>query len=164
MELLSIYSNYIYLDSTAKTQYHYFSGYCCYRQELRTFNVSRINNGIVYNCYKPKCVYENGHIWMQLDEKGDGVLAEKIYCNLSVACQKRLVEKGNLANALIMQGKLKEAMKICLSVKKDTFVPETRKTWVDMIIEDINYFISKDNHKDEFEKMRLLLIKKGWSL
>ena len=164
LELLSIYSNYIYLDSTAKTQYYYFSGYCCYRQELRTFNVSRINNGIVYNCYKPKCIYENGHIWMQLDEKGDGVLAEKIYCNLSVACQKRLVEKGNLANALIMQGKLKEAMKICLSVKKDTFVPETRKTWVDMIIEDINYFISKDNHKDEFEKMKLLLIKKGWSL
>jgi nucleoid DNA-binding protein len=164
LELLSLYSNCIYLDSTAKNQFTYFSGYCSYRQELRTFNVSRINSGIVYNCYKPKCRYENGHMWMQLDEKGDGVLAEKIFHNLSAACKNRLVEKGNLVNALIMQGKMKDAMKICMSIKNDTYIPETRNTWAEMIEEDIDYFISKDNHKEEFEKMKQLLIEKGFCI
>ena len=162
LELLTMYSNYIYLDSVGFKQRRIFSGYCSYRQELRTFNVARINYGVIYNCYKPKCLFENGHIWMQLDERGDGIFAEHIYHNLSCACQKRLVEKGNYVNALIMQGKLKEAMKICLQIKKDTYVPETRKTWMDMVLEDIDYFTSKDNHKEEFEKMKLLLKEKVW--
>ncbi len=162
IELLTVYSNYIYLDSVGFKQRRIFSGYCSYRQELRTFNVARINNGVFYNCYKPKCLFENWHIWMQLDERGDGILAEHIYHNLSSVCQKRLVEKGNFVNALIMQGKFKEAIRICLQIKKDTYVPETRKTWKEMVFEDIDYFISKDNHKEEFEIMKLLLKEKEW--
>lgn len=164
LELLSIYSNFIYLDSANRNQFGFFSGYCSYRKELRTFNVSRINYGIVYTCYKPKCEYGNYHIWRQLDEKKDGVLAEILYYHLSTAYKNRLLEKGNLLNALIMQDKLKEAVKLCLSIKENTFVPEAGKTWEEMVIEDINYFISKDNHKEEFEKMRLLLREKGWKI
>jgi len=61
-----------------------------------------------------------------------------------------------------MQGKFKEAIRICLQIKKDTYVPETRKTWKEMVFEDIDYFISKDNHKEEFEIMKLLLKEKEW--
>lgn len=131
-----------------------FTGYCTYRKDIRTFNSCKILEGFAYNCYKPWACYDTSDV-LEVLEKGDGKLAEIIYSHFTKDEKKEICNVANNGHALVMQGRIKEALKLYGTYSKD-YVVSDNKTWGGAIIEDIEAYISKDIHKAEFEEMKKL--------
>ena len=62
---------------------------------------------------------------------------------------------ANNAHALVMQGKLEEALKLYRTYPKENAISDN-ETWGDAILVDINSYISKGIHKAEFVEMKKL--------
>lgn len=139
----------------------YISGFCNYRQDLRTFNLHRIKGGRVFECRKNLHKLSVPDIWKIL-EKGYADIVVSMYNELNEQEQKYLFHLGNYANALVMQGKLEEAASIYMSVPSDMWMPQSATTWKDACLGDFDFFISKDINKAEFEKVRSIMMNNGW--
>lgn len=131
-----------------------FTGYCTYRKDIRTFDALRILEGYAFNCYKPWANYDTNDV-LEVLEKGDGKLAEIIYSHFTDEDKAKYFNIANNAHALVMQGRLDDAMKLYRTYSKDYVIPDNG-TWGDAILADINSYISKDIHKAEFEEMKKL--------
>ena len=131
-----------------------YTGYCTYRKDIRTFNSNRIIEGFAYNCYKPWAYYETQDV-LEVLEKGDGRLAEIIYSHFTDEKKGEMCNIANNAHALVMQGKLEEALKLYRTYPKENAISDN-ETWGDAILVDINSYISKGIHKAEFVEMKKL--------
>jgi uncharacterized Fe-S cluster protein YjdI len=88
-------------------------------------------------------------------------MAIHMYNELS-SCQKQdLYHLGNYANALVMQNRIGEAIDVYSSVDPCRHM-RNGVLWKNVCFEDIDYFISKEMYKENFEKVRLLLKNLGW--
>lgn len=139
----------------------YISGFCNYRKDLRTFNLHRIKGGRVFECRKNLHKLSVPDIWKIL-EKGYAEIVVSMYNELNEQEQKFLFNLGNYANALVMQGKLEEAASIYMSVPSERLMPQSNTTWKDACIGDIEFFITKDINKTEFEQVRSIMMNNGW--
>ena len=138
----------------------YFSGYCLNKNELRTFSTVHIKSLKIYNVHKPAYIFDVEMIWDYLEED-DGKAAELMYRNLPEKYKNKLIMIGNLCNALVMQGKLDEAINTYIS--HDLKEPVYKgKTWHDTCIEDINHFVDKSKEKENFKEIKDRLVKRGW--
>lgn len=139
----------------------YISGFCNYRHDLRTFNIHRIKGGRVFDCSKNLHKLSVDDIWKIL-EKGYADIVVSMYNELNEKEQKSLFHRGNYANALVMQGKLEEAVSIYLSAPADRLMPQSNTTWKDACLGDFDFFITKDINKTEFEQVRSIMMNNGW--
>ena len=133
-----------------------FTGYCTYRKDIRTFNSCKILEGFAYNCYKPWACYDTSDV-LEVLEKGDGRLAEIIYSHFTKDEKKEICNIANNGHALVMQGRIDEALEIYRTFSRDYAVND-EVTWSTAILDDINTYISKGIHKPEFEKVKEMLI------
>lgn len=154
MDWLKMCSLHFYSDLCNLEQYSECSGYCLLRNDLRAFNSYRILEGYVYDCFKPLTEYDTEHV-LKVLEKGDGRLAEIIYSHFTDEKKGKYYNVANNAHALVMQGRLDDAMKLYNTYPKD-FAISDNETWGDAILEDINAYVAKDIHKVEFEEMKKL--------
>ncbi|MBD5357716.1 MAG: HU family DNA-binding protein [Bacteroides sp.] len=139
----------------------YFSGFCNYRQDLRTFNIHRIKGGRVFECRKNLHKLSVTDIWKIL-EKGYADLTVNMYNELNEKEQKYLFHLGNYANALVMQGKLEEATSVYMSVPSDVLMPQSTTTWKEACLNDFDFFITKGTNTAEFEQVRSIMMSNGW--
>ena len=86
----------------------------------------------------------------------------RMYHSLAKHEQLKLYHLGNLANALVMQGKIDEAMKIYLSIPKEQRMRGSNDTWYEVCINDIKSFMTEEKHKENFEKILTKLQNHGW--
>lgn len=161
IELLKIAALFKYQTLAKSKQIGYISGFCNYRQDLRTFNINRIKGGCIFDCRKNLYKISSKDIWKIL-EKGYADMAINMYNEFNEQEQKELFHKGNYANALVMQGKLDEAMCIYKSVSPDTIMPQSTFSWKDACLDDFDFFISEDIKKNEFEKIKSKMREMGW--
>ena len=139
----------------------YISGFCNYRQDLRTFKIHRIKSGRIFDCHKNLHKITVNDIWKLL-EKGYADIAISMYNELQEQEKNYLFYLGNYANALVMQGKHDDAVLIYRSISADTVMPQSYTTWKEVCTGDFDFFISKDIKKDEFEKIQITMKKFGW--
>lgn len=139
----------------------YFTGYCTYRKDIRTFNTHRVKGGRIFNCHKNIHEIKVNDIWNVL-MKGYADMVIRMYNSLSKHDQLNLFHLGNLANALVMQGEIDEAMKIYLSIPKEQSMIDSTDTWHEVCINDIKLFITEEKHKENFEKILTKLQNYGW--
>lgn len=139
----------------------YFTGYCTYRKDIRTFNTHRIKGGRIFNCHKNIHEIKVNDIWNVLT-KGYADMVIRMYHSLAKHEQLNLYHLGNLANALVMQGKIDEAMKIYLSIPKEQRMIESNDTWYEVCINDIKSFMTEEKHKENFKKILTRLQNHGW--
>ena len=139
----------------------YFTGYCTYRKDIRTFNTHRIKGGRIFNCHKNIHEITVNDIWNVLT-KGYADMVIRMYHSLAKHEQLKLYHLGNLANALVMQGKIDEAMKIYLSIPKEQRMRGSNDTWYEVCINDIKSFMTEEKHKENFEKILTKLQNHGW--
>lgn len=154
MGWLKMCSLHFYSDLCNLEQYPECSGYCLYRNDLRAFNSYRILEGYVYDCFKPLAEYDTEHM-LDVLEKGDGRLAEIIYSHFTDKKKGEYYNVANNAHALVMQGRLDDALILYNTYSKDYAIPNNG-TWGDAIFADFNSYISKGIHKAEFEEMKKL--------
>lgn len=138
----------------------YFCAQDSYRNELRTFKVSRMQDVKIYDCFKPLYVYGVNYLW-ELLTKGYGKEVEDLYHHLSTALRKDPFVKGNYANALVMASYNDKAYEIYTGFPKEMRC-DANHTWHDLCVTDINYFIEKEIYADEFSQMKSLLKEKSW--
>lgn len=86
----------------------------------------------------------------------------RMYNSLAKHEQLDLYHLGNLANALVMQGEIDEAMKIYLSIPKEQNMIGSTNTWYEACINDIKLFMTEEKHKENFEKILTKLQTHGW--
>lgn len=158
--LLDYATTYIFEFATLNSNVQYFCGYCTKRNEIRTFNVNRINKLQVYKCRKPGHIFNNSSLWKYLEEDL-GKEAELMFNYLPEREKNKLLYIGNLCNALVMQNKLDEAMDIYTNHQK-TEIVYNGKNWHDACLEDIEYFEEKSKFKENFTEMKKILKSKGW--
>lgn len=139
----------------------HITGFCNYRQDLRTFNIHRIKSGRIFDCHKNLHKITVNDIWKLL-EKGYADIAISMYNELQEQEKNYLFYLGNYANALVMQSKHIEAVLIYRSIPADTVMPQSSTTWKEVCTGDFDFFISKDIKKDEFEKIQITMKKFGW--
>jgi len=160
-QLLEAAASLKYETLAESTRVGYISGFCNYRRELRTFNTHRIKGGRVFDCSKNLHKLSVADIWKIL-EKGYADIVVSMYNELNEQEQKSLFYRGNYANALVMQGKLEDAVSIYLSTPADRLMPQSATTWKDACLGDFDFFISKDINKAEFEQVRSIMMNNGW--
>lgn len=139
----------------------YFTGFCKYRNDIRTFNIHRIKGGRIFNSRKNLHKITVANIW-ELLEAGYPDMAIRVYEELSEHGKKAPYHLGNYANALVMQGKFQKATDIYTSIDVDTIMPQSKTTWKEACLGDFDYFITNDIKKEEFEKIQAILKEKGW--
>lgn len=161
IELLEAAASFKYETLAESNSVGYISGFCNYRQDLRTFNLHRIKGGRVFECRKNLHKLSVPDIWKIL-EKGYADIVVSMYDELNEKEQKFLFHLGNYANALVMQGKLKEAESIYMSVPSDMLMPQSTTTWKDTCLGDFDFFIKNDTSKAEFEQVKAIMINNGW--
>jgi hypothetical protein len=161
LELLTEANRLKYLSLAKDGGHGFVSGYCTLRHDIRTFACdSRMESISVLNCRKNPCEIEVSDIWNVL-ENGYAYMAIHMYNELS-SCQKQdLYHLGNYANALVMQNRIGEAIDVYSSVDPCRHM-RNGVLWKNVCFEDIDYFISKEMYKENFEKVRLLLKNLGW--
>ena len=159
--LLEVGASYKYKTLADNPRVGYFTGFCTYRDDIRTFNIHRIKGGRIFNCRKNLHKITVANIW-ELLEAGYPDMAIRVYEELSDHDRKYLYHLGNYANALTMQGKIQQAADIYTSIDVDTIMPQSKTTWKEACLGDFDYFISKEIKKEEFEAIQALLKEKGW--
>lgn len=161
-EILLDYANSIkFATLETMDKVSYFTGYCTYRKDIRTFNTHRIKGGRIFNCHKNIHEITVNDIWNVLT-KGYADMVIRMYHSLAKHEQLKLYHLGNLANALVMQGKIDEAMKIYLSIPKEQRMRGSNDTWYEVCINDIKSFMTEEKHKENFEKILTKLQNHGW--
>ncbi len=160
-ELLKAANLHKFEDLVKINKISHFTAYCTYRRDIRTFNITRIKSGRIFNCHKNPYKIKINDIWNVL-EKGYADMAVRMYYSLPKHEQLDLYNLCNLANASIMQDKIEDALKIYMSIPKEQKMMHSERSWHETCIEDIKYFISKDIYKDKFNKILLELEKRGW--
>lgn len=139
----------------------YFSGYCTFRNDLRTFNTHRIKSGRILNCRK--CLYcpVVNDIWKMLNAN-HAEMALAMYEQLPEIEKKDLFHFGNYISAIVMQGNVEDAKVLYQSIPKDSLMPMSTTTWSDACLGDFDHFIKEGIHAEEFKKIKSLMIESGW--
>lgn len=162
VEILLDYANSIKFETLeTMDKVGYFTGYCTYRKDIRTFNTHRVKGGRIFNCRKNIHEITVNDIWNILT-KGYADMVIRMYNSLAKHEQLDLYHLGNLANALVMQGEIDEAMKIYLSIPKEQNMIGSTNTWYEACINDIKLFMTEEKHKENFEKILTKLQTHGW--
>lgn len=146
---------------TTMKRIDYFTAFCVYRHDIRTFNTQRIKGGKIFDCHKNPHEVTVNDVWKVL-ESGHADMVERMYHALSKYHQSNLFHLGNYANALVMQGRQEEALSIYLSVPKERQMTNSTISWQEACAGDINSFIEEGKHKEEFEIVWSELRKHGW--
>lgn len=139
----------------------YFTAFCTYRQDIRTFSAQRIKSGKIFNCHKNPHEITVNDVWKVL-ESGHAEMVERMYHSLSKYQQSNLYHLGNYANALAMQGKVKEALDIYLSVPKERQMTNSAISWHEACAGDIKSFMAEGKHEECFWEIWKELQKRGW--
>lgn len=160
-QLLEAAASLKYETLAESTRVGYISGFCNYRQELRTFNIHRIKGGRVLECRKNLHKLSVADIWKIL-EKGYPEIAVSMYNELTEQEQHSMFHLGNYANALVMQGKHEDAVSVFMSIPSNRLMPQTTTTWSEACLGDFDFFIAKDIKRSEFEKIRSIMKNNGW--
>ena len=160
-ELLEIASSFKYQALAKHQRITHFTGFCTYRNDIRTFNIHRIKGGKIFNCRKELHKISVNDIWGLLEACFPD-MAIRMYEELSENDKKYLFHLGNYANALVMQGEHDEAIKIYESINPLSLMPQSENTWKEVCIGDFDFFISNGIKKDEFENIKQIMKEKGW--
>lgn len=132
-----------------------FTGYCCYRKDVRTFDPYNIVEGYAYNCYKPRVKYGTKDVLEVLD-KGDGRLAEIIYSHFTEEEKNNYANIANNGHALVIQGKYEEALTFYSSIPKEKVIFDN-VTWHQALCEDIETFCRNETYGAKFDHVKKLL-------
>ncbi|MDE5997043.1 MAG: hypothetical protein K2G77_02410, partial [Muribaculaceae bacterium] len=161
MQLLEATASFKYESLAESTRIGYITGFCNYRKELRTFNIKRIKGGRVFECRKNLHKLSVNDIWRIL-KKVNAEIALSMYNELNDQEQKYLYHLGNYANALALLGKIEEAVSIYKSTPADLLMPQSTITWKEACMGDIEFFITNNLHKTEFQNILSIMRKNGW--
>lgn len=132
-----------------------FTGYCCYRKDVRTFDPYNIVEGYAYNCYKPRVKYGTKDV-LEVLEKGDGRLAEIIYSHFTEEEKNNYANIANNGHALVIQGKYVEALTFYSSIPKEKVIYDN-VTWHQALCEDIETFCRNETYGAKFDYVKKLL-------
>ena len=129
-----------------------FTGYCCYRKDVRTFDPYNIVEGYAYNCYKPRVKYGTKDVLEVLD-KGDGRLAEIIYSHFTEEEKNNYVNIANNGHALVIQEKYDEALKYYFKFPEEMVISGST-TWRQGLLEDIEKFSMNETYGAKFDHVK----------
>lgn len=132
-----------------------FTGYCCYRKDVRTFDPYNIVEGYAYNCYKPRVKYGTKDVLEVLD-KGDGRLAEIIYSHFTEEEKNNYANIANNGHALVIQGKYEEALTSYSRIPEEKVIFDN-VTWHQALCEDIETFCRNETYGAKFDYVKKLL-------
>lgn len=132
-----------------------FTGYCCYRKDVRTFDPFNIVKGYAYNCYKPRVKYGTKDV-LEVLGKGDGRLAEIIYSHFTNEEKEDFVNIANNGHALVIQEKYVEALTFYSSIPKEKVIFDN-VTWHQALCEDIETFCRNETYGSKFDYVKKLL-------
>lgn len=160
-QLLEIAASLKYKTLAECSSIQYISGYCNYRQSLRTFNVRRIKGGKVFACRKNLHKISVSDIW-EILSNGYAEIAIQMYNELCEHEQQYLFHLGNYAHILVMQGKIDLAVSIYNSVFADKQMPYSTMTWKEACLNDFAFFMANNIKKEEFKNVQSIMKNKGW--
>lgn len=129
-----------------------FTGYCCYRKDVRTFDPYNIVEGYAYNCYKPRVKYGTKDVLEVLD-KGDGRLAEIIYSHFTEEEKNNYANIANNGHALVIQEKYDEALKYYFKFPEEMVISGST-TWRQGLLEDIEKFSMNETYGAKFDHVK----------
>lgn len=132
-----------------------FTGYCCYRKDVRTFDPFNIVKGYAYNCYKPRVKYGTKDV-LEVLEKGDGRLAEIIYSHFTEEEKNNYANIANNGHALVIQDKYEEALKYYSSIPEEKVIFDN-VTWYQALSEDIDKFSRNETYGAKFDHVKKLI-------
>ena len=129
-----------------------FTGYCCCRKDVRTFDPYNIVEGYAYNCYKPRVKYGTKDVLEVLD-KGDGRLAEIIYSHFTEEEKNNYANIANNGHALVIQEKYDEALKYYFKFPEEMVISGST-TWRQGLLEDIEKFSMNETYGAKFDHVK----------
>jgi len=132
-----------------------FTGYCCYRKDVRTFDPYNIVKGYAYNCYKPRVKYGTKDV-LEVLEKGDGRLAEIIYSHFTEEEKNNYANIANNGHALVIQEKYDEALKYYFKFPEEMVISGST-TWRQGLLEDIEKFSMNETYRAKFDHVKNLI-------
>ena len=143
-------------------QINYVSGWCQYREEIRTFRVDRMSNFKVFDCRKPNWNYSND-MWECL-ERNRADLAIAIFDLLLLDENKSFNDILNYAHAQVMINDFDKAIDLYKShpANERMWFDGAMVSWKKLCLGDITHFIEKDIYKESFEKVRAILEDEKW--